>query len=127
MQQTTDRSCPSCGGDLVPSEASDATAECERCVYFERPELDVVLPPCWKEDSEPAARGVDQLFVHLDGPGFIGVDGDTAELVTADLAKGEEPDPVERDATEQNVRDLAQSYNDQFYGENNSAIENTPK
>ncbi|ELY96526.1 hypothetical protein [Natrialba taiwanensis] len=83
----------------------------------------VDLPPCWTESAaDAAALGVDRLFFHLDGPGFIGIDGDEAELVGADLKAGEEPDPETRRATGENVRELAETYNDEFYGENNRAL-----
>ncbi|QCW05321.1 hypothetical protein FGF80_18625 (plasmid) [Natrinema pallidum] len=87
------------------------------------PEKITDLPPCWKESDLAAARGVDRLFVHLDGPGFIGVEDGTAELVTADLARGEEPDPETRPATLENVQELAANYNDEFYGDDNHSLE----
>ncbi|WP_160164277.1 hypothetical protein, partial [Natrinema gari] len=87
------------------------------------PEKITDLPPCWKESDLAGAHGVDRLFVHLDGPGFIGVDDETAELVTADLARGEEPDPETRPATLENIHELAESYNDEFYGEDNCSLQ----
>lgn len=91
---------------------------CEDCGYLRRESIDVDLPPCWKEDeTHAAAVGADQLFVHLDGPGFIGVNSGTAELVTADLMADEEPNPETRPATEENIQELAESYNDEFYGD----------
>ena len=114
--------CPNCGGKLEQSSADDASVECEDCVYYEREEIDVDLPPCWKESND-VPGDLERLFVHLDGPGFIGVRGDEAELVTADLANGEDPDPVIEPATPEKVRTLAESYNDDFYGSQNEAIQ----
>jgi len=87
------------------------------------PEKITDLPACWKESDLAAARGVDRLFVHLDGPGFIGVEEGTAKLVSVDLSRGEEPDPETRPATLENIQDLAESYNDEFYGEDNNTLQ----
>lgn len=85
---------------------------------------DVDLPPCWKEDPAGAiGTGVDRLWVHLDGPGFIGMDGDELELVRAELRRGEEPEPETRPATAENVRELAESYNNDWYGNENQNLE----
>jgi len=92
-------SCPSCGGMQIGLHTGD-----------------VDLPPCWKEDTKTAVHHALRLWRHLDGPGFIGlVDGDTVELVRADLRVGEEPDPETRPATAENVRELAEAYNDEWF------------
>lgn len=83
----------------------------------------VDLPPCWKEDhGDAAASGCARLFLHLDGPGFIGVKhSGEAELVRAEIQAGEEPDPKVRPATPENIRDLAETYNDEWYGDSLNA------
>jgi len=91
--------CPSCGGMQIGLHTGD-----------------VDLPPCWREDSETAVSDALRLWTHLDGPGFIGLRGDdTVELVRADLRVGEEPDPERRPATAENVRELAETYNDEWF------------
>jgi hypothetical protein len=82
---------------------------------------DVDLPPCWTRGPRNYGRA-SRVYLHLDAPGFIGIVGGTAELVTADIDAGEDPDPETQDATPENIRDLAAQYNDEFYGVENEAI-----
>lgn len=92
--------CPNCGGMQIGSRTDD----------FE-------LPPCWKEDTAVAAAlGVERLWLHLDEPGFIGMEDGEVDLVRADIKAGEETDPETRRATAENVRELAESYNDEQFG-----------
>lgn len=112
--------CRDCGWS-----GDEALGGCPDCGSHQvgEPKEDVGLPPCWKEDAAVAiATDVDRLWVHLDGPGFIGMEGGEVELVRADISRGEEPDPEVRPATAENVRELAEKYNDEAYGDANEHI-----
>lgn len=103
--QTVHR-CPGCGSMQIGDHTGD-----------------IDLPPCWKEDPVHAALvGVERLWTHLDGPGFIGMEDGEVELVTAEIRHGEEPDPETHPATAENVRQLAETYNDEAYGGNNEKL-----
>lgn len=123
----TERSnCPRCGGRLSESPAADASSECEFCGFYEFENAKVDLPPLWREEPQLAGRlGLSRLFSHFDGPGFIGVRGDTVELVRADLKAGEDADPEEyelpsRDERADKIEELAGKYNDEYCGKGRS-------
>ena len=98
--------CPECEGTQIGSETGG-----------------VDLPPCWKEDSALAAYcGVQRLWVHLDAPAFIGMADGEVKLVREEIARGREPDPEGRPATPSAVRELAEAYNDEFYGTKNAEL-----
>ncbi|UBF23394.1 Zn finger [Haloarcula tailed virus 3] len=117
---TTDDDCPRCGLRLEESPAADASVECNRCGFYVYEHAEVDLPPMWREEPQLADQlGLSRLFAHLDGPGFIGVKGDTVELVRADLKAGEEADPeeydiIDRDERAERIEQLAQTYNDEY-------------
>lgn len=108
--------CPACGAETAESEAKDMLVECTDCMWMQPAPIDVDLPPCWKESDHPENYGANRLFLHLDGPGFIAVHASEAILVRAELAVGETPDPERVGFTAESVRQLAETYNDEFYG-----------
>jgi hypothetical protein len=126
---TTDDDCPRCGLRLEESPAADASVECERCGFYVYEHAEVDLPPMWREEPQLADRlGLSRLFAHLDGPGFIGVRGDTVELVRADLKAGEDADPekcdiIGREERAERIRELAQTYNEERAGSGDNSGE----
>jgi len=112
--------CDNCG-----ASGRDDVAGCPSCGSMEigRATGGVELPPCWKHEPAIASmHGVERTIVHLDGPAFISIDDGEAELIRAEIKAGEKPDPEGVPATAENVRELAETYNDEFYGENNQNI-----
>lgn len=71
--------------------------------------MNVELPAGWiRSPADADECGVDELFLHRTTAAFIGVSDGEAELVRADIAKGERPDPVVREANPAAIRELAE-------------------
>lgn len=105
--------CANCG-----ETGRSSVSSCPNCAGMQIGSLtgDFDLPPCWKENTAlAAALGVERLWVHLEGPGFIGMQDGEVELVREEIVRGMRPDPEGRPATAENVRQLAETYNDEFY------------